>query len=232
MADMTQSERSQMLDKVEKLLRLSQSPNEHEAALAASRVQEILLKYGLSISDVPTSDRPSVSDDAFTTASVPWLHKFLAKLARVYDCRSYRDLGTQFSELHVVGHPHNKEALRLVFNYLSTTIVGLGFAAAQEAHIKGRYLQEYSSSFCIGCSERIVERIRQAKEQIINNSSDVRALVVQYQQEVNKFVDANYHFSHTPINSTVVGAYHAGRAAANSINIHQTIAAPGQRQLK
>jgi len=45
-------DRAKVLDLVSKLLALSKSPNEHEAARAAEKVQELLFKYKLSMAEV------------------------------------------------------------------------------------------------------------------------------------------------------------------------------------
>jgi hypothetical protein len=52
MADLNREERERVYDKVRKLLALSKSPNEHEAALAAERAREILDRYQISLAEV------------------------------------------------------------------------------------------------------------------------------------------------------------------------------------
>lgn len=56
-----------IIDKIRKLLALSQSPNEHEAALAASRVQDLLADYNLSLAEVHAAgDKASKAKQEFT----------------------------------------------------------------------------------------------------------------------------------------------------------------------
>ena len=55
MEKMTREEREKLFDKIRKLMALSHSPNEHEAALAAARAREILDKYDLSLTEVEMS---------------------------------------------------------------------------------------------------------------------------------------------------------------------------------
>ena len=41
-----------LLEKISKLLALTSSPNEHEAALAAEKAAELLAKHNLSVADL------------------------------------------------------------------------------------------------------------------------------------------------------------------------------------
>ena len=49
-----------IIEKVRKLLALSQSDNEHEAAAAAAKAQALLSEYNLSMSDVPAEETCSM----------------------------------------------------------------------------------------------------------------------------------------------------------------------------
>src|SRR5690349_25080073 len=58
--------------KIEKLMRLSTSPNEHEAALAAEKVQELLSTYNLDMLQVEkhTQNDPARSEERRVGKSV------------------------------------------------------------------------------------------------------------------------------------------------------------------
>ncbi len=45
-----------VLEKIQKLLALTSSSNEHEARLAAERASELLTKYNLTASQLPSTD--------------------------------------------------------------------------------------------------------------------------------------------------------------------------------
>lgn len=51
-----------VIEKIKRLLALSNSSNEHEARLAAERASEIMLKYNLSMQDIKSDDKKYVEE--------------------------------------------------------------------------------------------------------------------------------------------------------------------------
>ena len=51
--------KKRIIDKIRKLLRLSRSSNEHEAAAAAAKAQELLSEYNLSLDSMITEESAS-----------------------------------------------------------------------------------------------------------------------------------------------------------------------------
>ena len=90
-------DQDRIIERIRKLLRLSQSANPHEAALAAERVQQMLSEYNLTMD--------SIGCDAETTSTrqvnrktrkvlEKWAYALASRTARVFDCKYYHDPNT------------------------------------------------------------------------------------------------------------------------------------------
>lgn len=147
----------QAIDKAVKLLRLSTSSNPHEAALAASRAQEIIDRFNIEAAalaldgkqtdpDEPVKDFASDPLDKFTT----WKWRFLAVLVKLNGCKAYRNNGA----LVLVGRPSDVQTVRYFYAWLVREIDSL---ARKECKGNGRV---YSNNWRIGCAETVAERLR------------------------------------------------------------------------
>ena len=73
-----------IIAKIRKLLALAQSPNEHEAALAAAKAQALLTEYALTLDDVEESE--FVEAEVFLPGE-QWRLILLSVMAQVNSCR-------------------------------------------------------------------------------------------------------------------------------------------------
>lgn len=149
----------QAIEKAVKLLRLATSSNPHEAALAASRAQEIIDRFNIeaaalsldgkqSVPDEPVKDfGADLLDGSFTT----WKWRFLATLVRLNGCKAYRPGG---KGLALLGRPSDVATVRYFYAWLVREIDRLAVSACKG---NGRV---YSNNFRIGCAETIAERLK------------------------------------------------------------------------
>lgn len=86
-----------VMDKLHKLLALATSDNEHEAALAMSKAQEIMREHGLNTIDVAVDGTGAyVSQqevEGFTKISQTWEANLGARIANIFDGRAIRSRG-------------------------------------------------------------------------------------------------------------------------------------------
>lgn len=168
---MTTDDISRVLDKIKKLVALSTSPNEHEAAFAAEKVQELLAEHNLSMSDVKDVDDPTAgmtTDDELVSSSVPWRRSLASEVAHLYFCEYFynhryistttRSCGYIRKDIHTfVGAPHNIVVAKLMFTYLTDTVERLALAGSKNLKT-GR--SAYITSFKAAASVRLCSRIR------------------------------------------------------------------------
>ena len=79
-------------DKIQKLLSLSKSPNEHEAAMALQKAQDLLKKYNLSMEEVFSFTADNVREDiVFCSKKIPrWLGWLATVIAEIFNVQVYK----------------------------------------------------------------------------------------------------------------------------------------------
>lgn len=159
-----------IIERIRKLLALAKSANEHEAAVAMQRAQEMLAKYNLDMNDVlqrGESVQFVCDNELVTESSNPWRRDLASNLARLFFCdysfnfikqsmpqrktRKYLRLDRH----SFYGLPHNVAVVKEMFKYLVDTVERL----AREARKINREGASYEKSFRHGCATRLIERI-------------------------------------------------------------------------
>lgn len=164
--------REEAIEKVRKLLALSQSNNPHEAALAAQRAQEILDKYEIEqgmldlSSDDPT-DKEQITQDGIlgepTQRMSAWKGVLSDALARANACRSYWNWtrtysGGRIMRLKIVGRPSDVQKVQYMFGLLVAEVDRL---TKRDCTGEGK---TYSNNYRHGMVSAISEKIREAKQ--------------------------------------------------------------------
>lgn len=154
---------NEALEKAKKLLRLSQSSNPHEAALAASRAQEIIdrfkiEKFTLEFDEAaPAPDEPihNFAGDPLDNSGKAdtWKIRLAQMIAKQNQCKLYLNRG-----ICLIGRPSDAAAVRYLFAWLSREIERL----AQD-HCAG-YGRNYFNNFRIGAAETVATRLQEQAE--------------------------------------------------------------------
>lgn len=174
--------KDKFLDKVRKVLALTTSPNEHEAARAMERVQAMLAEHNLTMSDVATESEPEDEvivdglDDLYE--SVPWMKQLCSSVASLYFCRGffsyvYKDRPNskvtgrrksgkplayrRMDKFSFVGAPHNAAVAKMMFAYLVETVRRLAREGAKT--VPQNEKSKYQTSFKAACANRLAHRI-------------------------------------------------------------------------
>ena len=127
-------EKEKVLDKVQKLLALSNSSNDHEALLALMKAQELLAKHNLSMADVPSELKEERVVEEWVmdvSAYNYWVRKLAKIVAQNFRCE---DL--------IYRKPHNKSFLREGFVGLETDAK----VAAQIFRYSAKYAERAGSN--------------------------------------------------------------------------------------
>ena len=192
---MTDELRDKLIDKIRKLLALSTSANEHEAALAAEKAQALLAEYNLSMTDIVTDeegkdegfiiDGEMVDDDPY-----PWKRQLCQAVSKLYFCKYFfvriRGVGIRNS---IVGAPHNIAVAKMMYQYLADTTERLAREARKKQPPELR--KGYRRSFMIGCALRLCERIQKRiddskKSGIVSDGKNLPALLDLYNKAENQ----------------------------------------------
>lgn len=172
------NDKTKIIDKIQKLLALSKSPNEHEAALAAEKAQELLATYNIDVSEVEAEEaKASVTQDSVRTIRKAWKRVVRNSAAHMYFCEYYystykteapqRKRGFVNYDLHFyVGEPHNIAVAKMMSEYLIATVWRLARegARAYPRKERNRYRKAFTNACAFRLRARIFERIRKSSQ--------------------------------------------------------------------
>jgi hypothetical protein len=178
--------------KIQKLLALSQSSNEHEAALALENANKLLMKHNLEMSDVDGIRSDDMIKDSFLSGGriMNWKKTLLSSIAKLNNCdivisstrsRGYACRSKSESELIILGKKGNVLVTKEMFKYVEQ---------AMERGIK-RNKQLDKNSYHIGFTDAISKKvIHIMTEREMQNNPNVaeRGLVIQEQAMTKKFM--------------------------------------------
>ena len=184
MSDDVKKERQKVVDRIVKILALARNnPNEHEAALAADMVQELLAKNNMTELDLPsgTAVHEVIRDNDFLTYYSGWIKPLLNAVAKLYFCGYfYESFKTEdikrngFDVSHArklyvgsnsltylrhnfIGEEHNVVVAKAMGEYLISTMETLVREAQKAVPTAKRAAFKYA--FMNACSIRLAHRL-------------------------------------------------------------------------
>ncbi len=166
--------KEQVLSKVRKLFELSNSPNENEAALAASKARELLARFNLSIADLPTDEIRTVIPPTEASVRVGkavknWVKGLLIHIANGFECQHIirRRHGSN-TVLSFIGTPADAEIAVYTFQFLYRQLHGLAERALPrlKRENRGWSTAALKSAYLDGAVKRIGEMFREQTEAI------------------------------------------------------------------
>lgn len=174
----------EIVDRITKLLALATSPNEHEAAAAAAKAQEILTEHNLRLEDIKTShkspDIPIEQTEILSGSRKIYWRGFLANaIANANFCKVWWMGG----KMVIAGRKHNVAIALSLYDYLTKTVERLaaeGVKAEKQtwhtyrSQIEGTGIEPFAqpnwrrwkSSFITGCCQRLLERIEEQTQRM------------------------------------------------------------------
>lgn len=146
--------RERIIERVRKLLALSNSSNEHEAALAAAHAQRLLAEHNLAMSELEMQEEGAGEVELKVAKTVPkWLSSLFATVANAFDCFPIVTTNQEHSRLRFIGVGEDpgvaactlqyliKELRRLASGYLSSLeLRDAGLSATDRQRIRTSYL--------------------------------------------------------------------------------------------
>jgi hypothetical protein len=184
-----------IIDKLRKVLALTNSPEEGEAQAAAETLQRLLTEYNLSMADLEQrgQDKPGVEEKAHDLgkAAFQWKLDLAEVMAEHYYCWPLIDRKTK--TVKFVGRPDNVDSFQLLYGWVIDQIKRI---ASEE---RQRHLAEtaehvdplrWQLHFGLGCVSRLSTRLREMKER--ESTSTVTALVLSHKTEISDFMEQKY----------------------------------------
>lgn len=219
-----------IVEKVKKLLALSSSPNEHEAALALERANEILLRYNLDLSTIASSSQSTaqvLEKDLLPTfnSSFTWEGYLAVGIASFNFCRVIK-CG---SSLRFIGQKHNLEVATTMFTWILTQI----FVIVYEENKKKKQNANWNYSFCYGISSNLSRRMSEIRFKQNASTTGCTALMSSNDNLISKFMAEKYpNLRRTgATNSTNSSAFSHGRSVGEKVSLGLAKGLTSRRQI-
>jgi hypothetical protein len=188
--------------KVQKLLELAKSSNEHEAALAAAKARELLTKHNLDMAEVLAVKEKEpeglliIQTETPMSSSIPQYMWDLANaVAKSFQCDVISRGGENGRVFVFIGTTADSEVAAYTFNYLRSEIERLAKQVLPELKAENPYCrtQTLSYDYKAGAIQRICHELRESSQALQEkDEASCTALMVLKEDRVNQFVKKNY----------------------------------------
>ena len=166
-----------IISKIEKLLRLSKSTSEHEAALAMERASELMREHCISESMISAEDGKPESIDYenihFPSNSKNWAQTLSASIARTFGCEPIfiKDPDSnRFNAkycMRVFGTSTDRKTVQLMMDYAFSAVDRL--AKKELKFIKKEYpwanIKKYGHNYRVGCTTAMDKTLRAIRDE-------------------------------------------------------------------
>lgn len=240
--DGTTHDLEDVLSKIRRLDALTQSGNEHEAALAASRVQAFLFKYNLDMQDVgvEVDDEREYINELYNMYSVAptdnlqqWRRILLEGICRANFCRTVIPGNARASKgkvkfnLNIVGRRSNVKVALYMYEYLANELYRLAdqewnrywFFASKDPK------QQWRNGFLIGGASSIYRKLQAQRE--ASEAQYTGGTALARRDEAETLVALTKFFPNLrrsqPIKVQSYDGYNAGKEQGEAITISDAI---------
>jgi hypothetical protein len=218
-----------ILDRVKKLLSLSNSDNEFEAANAASRAHELLLKYNLSIADVGdgiSEDELKIEEELVHEGGrvARWRTYLVSGVAKAFGCAQLVSKGYRYTGLKIVGAKADIAVAKVTLSYLEMVVETL---AKENARGMGHgYVNSYKIGLVARLTARLHEQTAKTEREVVAEASEVgTAMVIRKKTDLRDFM-SQFTKKYNPGKSTINNAgYGAGVKDAENVGLNRQLGA-------
>ncbi|MCK9365258.1 MAG: DUF2786 domain-containing protein [Syntrophales bacterium] len=222
----TKIETTPIIEKIKKLLALSNSSNEFEAALAAAHAQRLLSEHNLGMADIEASHKPDKADkiEMETTKTLAkWVRHLSAGVCNAFDCQAVHNATKGI--LTFIGVGEDAQVAAYTFAYLDRTVRKL-CSTYMKSHVSdtitGRKRELRRQSYYLGAVSTITIRLGEQKVRTpVTPGALVPLKETLIKQTMNEFGNVRtMHSRRSYINSD---AYSKGQNDGRQVGIHQGV---------
>lgn len=165
----TTAEKTKIIEKVRKLLALSESPNEHEAALAAARARDLLDKYDMALSEIDIAQDEILQHQVQTGTRRPyaWMGSLAVMVGYAFSCRVFRSGGVMV----FCGTETDTQVADYIYIYLIRTVRGMYDGHKRKLQATGEWAvwqtrgpRIYLNSYATGLVRTIEDKLKKFVE--------------------------------------------------------------------
>jgi hypothetical protein len=220
---------SSVIEKVQKLLALSNSSNPNEAAAAAAKANQLIDQYRLSAEDFATGEFDPLTEDSdyiYQTGKVtPWKSILISVLTTHYGVAYFNDTaypeGRKISRFKLVGRTSDIQIARYMFAWLTMECQRL---ADSQAKGLGRV---FVASYCEGFVRGVAEQLKASRQEVQKEASSSAIVKLDERlKESEKFMYAGRKLRTTRTTSQRRQdplAFNAGKQQGQNIHLGQSL---------
>lgn len=209
--------RERIIERVRKLLALSASSNEHEAALAAAHAQRLLAGHNLALSELEVREEGAGEAELQLARTLPkWISSLFATVAGAFDCFPIVTSTADRSRLRFIGVGEDPGVAACTLQYLISELRRLasGYQRSVEAshgRLSAADRQRLRASYLLGA----VHGVRQAlNEQKVQTPTTCTALVPVKDALIRQYRDEHFgplRTRRSRVSTVLSGAFLQGR---------------------
>jgi hypothetical protein len=201
-----------VIEKIQKLLKLSESPNENEAQSALAKAQELLANHNLKTSDLNTDDNdiePLILVKSKRLLS--WHKTLIAELCYYNNCQSFLTTALTERKITIIGKQVNVICVQNMFDYLDQTIK--------------RISKNKGASFRMGVVCRIADRLECQQRKTQKENKEWGLVVVKNTKALGDWYRKHgiYKTAKHKYSITDHSGFRAGYAAGNDIGLDKQV---------
>lgn len=187
-----------IVEKLRKVLALTNSPIEGEAQAAAEMLQKLLTAHNLSVADLEKRGqaKPGIrkGEHDLGKAAFTWKLDLAEAIADHYFCYPLVDRRTK--SVAFIGRPENVESLQMLYAWVIDQIKRLSTSTRKE-HIDTTHEHidplRWQVNFGIGAVDRLRGRLRE-KRQRESADNTVTTLVVSHRSEISDWTEEHFGY--------------------------------------
>ena len=220
--------RERVIEKVRKLLALSSSSNEHEAALAAAHVQRLLAEHNLEMSELEAQEEGAGEVELEVARTVPkWLSSLFATVANGFDCFPIVTTTATCSRLRFIGVGEDPEVASYTLQFLMHELrrlatIYLRTAEAATGRLSPADRKRIRHSYLLGGAQGVRHALAAQKAVTPTTSTALvpvkDALIRQYREEQVGELRVQRNRRSTVLSA----AFHQGRTDGAALQVRQS----------
>ena len=220
--------REEVIELVRRCLALSKSTNEHEAALALAKAQQILFEHNLSMAEVQSADEFSkkVSGMSQSKLSVKgkrnhghWKPQLIHRISRYNFCSII--LSSWDDTVYLIGQPINIEVVSDMYNWIVEQLENMASEYCKNYRGIDR-IPTFRRGFFDGAVYEIGNRLYRNQEELKSKTESSTALVVQNEEMLKSYIEQKFGELRPGRVSRGSGSYdghRAGREAGSKVDL-------------
>lgn len=226
---------NRVIEKVQRLLALGSSPQEHEAKAAMAKAQALMMKHNLSMDEVSSfksGEDEWVEDKAWSRGRAPYYQDAIMHiLDKYFFVQTLSRREPKFDEngawerdvttLVIFGKKENVKIAVFVAEFLSRTFQSLWKKYKKETRASRRQLKTYYA----GLKQGFMAKLREEREKLLDQNASMKGALVEVETELMSELNSRYNIrfqKSSPLNGSR-SVYDAGFEDGKQINLREGV---------